>query len=121
VSNNYQSNKVKISLGTTENTYNRVDAVKLTGSLTKTIIPKKVEISYNDLINKLAEITDAQVTSGVGTDEVLLTPTKLPPQGTVLAVPPPLMSISDISLGEKLLIAVSFQQKSIVLKTRQSK
>jgi hypothetical protein len=30
-----------------------------------------------------------------------------PPQGTVLAVPPPLMSISAMSLGEKLLKAVS--------------
>jgi hypothetical protein len=52
------------------------EVATLTGSLTKTIIPKKVEISYNDLINKLAEITDAQVDSGVGTDEVLMTPTK---------------------------------------------
>jgi hypothetical protein len=42
-----------------------------------------LQASYNNLKDKPtiptlpAEITDAQVTSGVGTDEVLLTPTKL--------------------------------------------
>jgi hypothetical protein len=37
----------------------------------------KKEYESIDPVELPAEITDAQVTSGVGTDEVLLTPTKL--------------------------------------------
>jgi hypothetical protein len=49
----------------------------------KDIYPSPIDYRNNNLINKPtiptlpAEITDAQVTSGVGTDEVLMTPMKL--------------------------------------------
>jgi hypothetical protein len=76
----YKSNKVRISTGDTRNVFNEIDAVRLTGSLGKTVTPRRVDISYSDLEDKPTsppEITDAQVTSGTGTDEVLPTPAKL--------------------------------------------
>jgi hypothetical protein len=39
-------------LGNTVNQYNEIDAVRLSGSLGKTIIPARVNISYQDLIDK---------------------------------------------------------------------
>jgi hypothetical protein len=48
----YKSNKVRISTGDTRNVFNEIDAVRLTGSLGKTVTPRRVDISYSDLEDK---------------------------------------------------------------------
>jgi hypothetical protein len=82
----YPVQKVRVNIGSTTATWDGIDSVQLTGkTLVSAELPARTDtaISYNNLKDKPTiptlppEITDAQVTSGVGTDEVLLTPTKL--------------------------------------------
>jgi hypothetical protein len=96
----FKSNKIRLTVGRTlSSEYNEIDSVQLTGSASVVVVPEKpynVKINYANLENKPtiptlpAEITDAQVTSGVGTDEVLLTPTKLKTANIVSSLTPAL-------------------------------
>ena len=71
----YPSNKIRITLGNNVNQYNEIDAVLLAGFAVKSVVPVRVNISYEDLIDKqepeLVSTTDyANITAALADTKV---------------------------------------------------